>query len=143
GPLIERRIGKAQGREAVFVQLIGDARRFGIEPGRSGDLFKEWRFDQRHARQHRLQPCRVRARPCRWRFDARQHHSASAPEMISISSLVIIAWRVRLYLMVCLRIMSPALRVALSIALMRAPCSEAAFSKSARNTWTEMLRGSS
>jgi hypothetical protein len=24
------------------------------------------------------------------------HHSASAPEMISISSLVIIAWRVRL-----------------------------------------------
>ena len=45
--------------------------------------------------------------------------------------------------MVCLRIISPALRVALSIALMRAPCSEAAFSRSARNTCTAMLRGSS
>jgi hypothetical protein len=60
------------------------------------------------------------------------HHSASAPEMISISSLVIIAWRVRFIASVCLRIISPALRVALSIALMRAPCSDAAFSRSAR-----------
>jgi len=48
-------------------------------------------------------------------------YSASAPEMISISSLVIIAWRVRLYLSVCLRIISPALRVALSIADICAP----------------------
>ena len=46
---------------------------------------------------------------------------ASAPEMISISSLVICAWRVRLYLSVCRRIMSPALRVALSIADICAP----------------------
>ena len=42
---------------------------------------------------------------------------------------------------VCLRIISPALRVALSIADMRAPCSDAAFSSSARNTCTAMLRG--
>src|SRR5262249_15890137 len=69
-------------------------------------------------------------------------YSASAPEMISISSLVIIAWRVRLYMSVCLRIISPALRVALSIALMRAPCSDAAFSNNARNTCTDRLRGS-
>ncbi len=48
-------------------------------------------------------------------------HSASAPEMISISSLVIIAWRERLYVSVCRRIMSPALRVALSIADICAP----------------------
>ncbi len=44
------------------------------------------------------------------------HQSASAPEMISISSLVICAWRVRLYWMVRSLIMSPALRVALSMA---------------------------
>ncbi len=50
-----------------------------------------------------------------------RNHSASAPEMISISSLVICAWRVRLYLSVCRRIMSPALRVALSIADICAP----------------------
>ena len=42
--------------------------------------------------------------------------SASAPEMISISSLVMLAWRWRLYRIVSLLIMSPALRVALSIA---------------------------
>ena len=39
--------------------------------------------------------------------------------------------------------MSPALRVALSIAVMRLPCSDAAFSWKARNSWTAMLRGSS
>jgi hypothetical protein len=37
--------------------------------------------------------------------------------MISISSLVICAWRVRLYWMLRARIMSPALRVALSMAV--------------------------
>ncbi len=45
-----------------------------------------------------------------------EHQRASAPEMISISSLVIWAWRVRLYWIVRLLIMSPALRVALSMA---------------------------
>src|SRR5262249_7038624 len=49
------------------------------------------------------------------------NHSASAPDMISINSLVIIAWRVRLYNRVCRRIMSPALRVALSMADICAP----------------------
>ena len=39
--------------------------------------------------------------------------------------------------------MSPALRVALSIAVMRLPCSDAAFSSSARKIWTATLRGSS
>src|SRR6478672_8237043 len=37
--------------------------------------------------------------------------------------------------------MSPALRVALSMALMRAPCSEAAFSRRPRYTWVARLRG--
>ena len=60
------------------------------------------------------------------------HYKASAPEMISINSLVICAWRWRLYLIDSLLIMSPALRVALSMALIRAPCSEAAFSRSPR-----------
>src|SRR3546814_17788372 len=38
--------------------------------------------------------------------------------------------------------MSPALRVALSIAVMRLPCSDAAFSRSPRKTCTATLRGS-
>jgi hypothetical protein len=42
-----------------------------------------------------------------------------------------------------LPIISPAFRVALSIAVMRAACSPAALSSNARNTWTERLRGSS
>src|SRR3546814_1249488 len=56
---------------------------------------------------------------------------ASLAEIISIRSPVIAAWRVRLYTSVRRLIMSPALRVALSIAVMRAPCSLAAFSSSA------------
>ena len=39
--------------------------------------------------------------------------------------------------------MSPALRVALSIAVIRAPCSLAEDSSSALKIWVEMLRGSS
>ena len=38
--------------------------------------------------------------------------------------------------------MSPALRVALSIAVIRLPCSDAAFSSIARKIWTATLRGS-
>lgn len=60
--------------------------------------------------------------------------SASAPAMISMSSVVIAAWRLRLYWMVSLLISSPALRVALSIAVIEAPCSEASRSKSAPNS---------
>ena len=41
--------------------------------------------------------------------------------MISMSSVVIAAWRLRLYWMVSLLISSPALRVALSIAVIEAP----------------------
>ncbi len=48
-------------------------------------------------------------------------YSASAPEMISTSSVVIAAWRWRLYLIDNLLIMSPALRVALSIAVIWTP----------------------
>src|SRR5206468_11567298 len=69
-------------------------------------------------------------------------HSASAPEMISTSSVVIAAWRCRLYWIDRRLIMSPALRVALSMAVMRLPCSDAAFSSIARKIWTAMLRGS-
>src|SRR3546814_461739 len=58
-------------------------------------------------------------------------YSASAPAIISISSVVIAAWRLRLYWMVSLLISSPALRVALSMAVIDAPCSEAEFSSSA------------
>src|ERR1700753_591483 len=61
--------------------------------------------------------------------------------MISTSSVVIAAWRVRLYSMVSRLIMSPALRVALSIAVMRETCSDAAFSSIARNSWIATLRG--
>src|SRR4029453_11575523 len=57
---------------------------------------------------------------------------ASAPPMISSSSLVIAAWRARLYWRVSRPIISPALRVALSIALMRAPSSDAVDSSTAR-----------
>src|SRR5690606_36233761 len=57
-------------------------------------------------------------------------YSASAPAMISMSSVVIAAWRLRLYWMVSLLISSPALRVALSIAVIDAPCSDAWFSRS-------------
>src|SRR5438552_2238819 len=69
------------------------------------------------------------------------HQSASAPEMISISSLVIIACRVRLYCSVRLSITSPALRVAESIAAILAPNSPATFSSSARKICTFTLRG--
>ena len=69
------------------------------------------------------------------------NHSASAPEMISISSLVIMAWRVRLYCSVSLSITSPALRVAESMALILAPISPATFSSSARKICTLTLRG--
>ena len=44
--------------------------------------------------------------------------------------------------MVSLLIMSPALRVALSIAVIFEPCSDAAFSRLARSNWTATLRGS-
>lgn len=50
---------------------------------------------------------------------------ASAPPMISISSVVIAAWRARLYCKVRAEIMSLAFLVAESIAVIRAPSSEA------------------
>ena len=67
---------------------------------------------------------------------------ASAPEMISMSSLVIEAWRERFICRVSFLIMSPALRVALSIAVICEPKKLAAFSSSARKIWTVRLRGS-
>ena len=56
---------------------------------------------------------------------------ASAPPTISISSVVIVAWRARFISSVSRSIMSAALLVALSIAVMRAPCSLASASSSA------------
>jgi NAD(P)-dependent dehydrogenase (short-subunit alcohol dehydrogenase family) len=65
--------------------------------------------------------------------DARtQSLSASAPPMISISSVVIAAWRARLYLSDSLAIMSFALRVAESIAVICAPKKPACVSSRAR-----------
>jgi hypothetical protein len=57
---------------------------------------------------------------------------ASAPPMISISSVVIAAWRARLKTSVRRSIISAALPDAASIAVMRAPCSDAIDSSSAR-----------
>jgi len=62
-------------------------------------------------------------------------YSASAPAIISMSSVVIAAWRLRLYWMVSFWISSPALRVALSIAVIDAPCSLAEFSSKAPKIW--------
>jgi len=55
-------------------------------------------------------------------------YTDSAPATISVSSVVITAWRCRLYLIVSLLIMSVALLVAESIAVMREACSLVMFS---------------
>lgn len=60
------------------------------------------------------------------------HHNAAAPETISMISRVIAAWRTRFMFSVSEDIRSPALFVAASMAVMRAPCSEAIDSSSAR-----------
>ena len=67
--------------------------------------------------------------------------SASAPEMISISSLVICAWRraVVVERQPVDHVAGVARRVVHRVIL--APCSDAAFSRSARKIWTETLRG--
>jgi hypothetical protein len=54
-----------------------------------------------------------------------QSFNASAPPMISMSSVVIAAWRARLYCKVSLLIISEAFLVAESMAVMRAPSSDA------------------
>ena len=58
--------------------------------------------------------------------------SASAPPTTSRISCVISAWRARFMLSVSVSISSPAFFEALRIAVMRAPCSEAVDSSSAR-----------
>ena len=58
--------------------------------------------------------------------------SASAPPTISINSLVMAAWRARFISSVSRSIMSRALLVALSIAVIRAPCSLAIDSRKLR-----------
>ena len=63
-------------------------------------------------------------------------YRASAPAMISMSSLVMVSCRARLYLSVSFLIISPALEVALSIAVIRAPNSDASDSSSARKICT-------
>src|SRR5262249_24541885 len=66
---------------------------------------------------------------------------ASAPPMISISSLVMAAWRARLYVRVSLSIASLAFLVAESMAVMRAPNSEAIDSSKARKIETSTYIG--
>lgn len=58
----------------------------------------------------------------------RAYSKAEAPEIISISSRVMTACRVRLNVSVSLSIISPAFLLALSMALMRDDCSEQALS---------------
>src|SRR5688572_30627345 len=67
----------------------------------------------------------------------------SAPDTISISSFVMTAWRVRLYVSDRLAIMSEALLVAFSMALMRAPCSLATLSSRERYSLMETAWGTS
>ena len=69
-------------------------------------------------------------RPSLRTFAARQ--SAAAPETISMISRVMLAWRMRFMLSVSVWISSPAFFEAESIAVMRAPCSDATDSRSAR-----------
>src|SRR5262249_33521083 len=67
---------------------------------------------------------------------------ASAPPMMSSGSLVIFSWRALLYWIVRTLMMSLAFFVAASMAVMRAPCSLAADSISARQTCMRTWRGS-
>ena len=60
------------------------------------------------------------------------YSAAAAPLTTSMISLVMLAWRTRFMYSVSLSIMSPALEVAASMAVMRAACSAAADSSSAR-----------
>src|SRR5262249_40813103 len=79
----------------------------------------------------RRTPCRV------------EYQRASAPLTISTSSLVIAACLARLYWSVSELISSSVLRVAASIAAMRAACSPDWFSSSARKTSTSTALGTS
>src|SRR5690606_12572072 len=72
-----------------------------------------------------------------------RHFSASAPETISINSLVMYAWRARLYCSVYLAMSSPEFLVAFSMATIRAACSEATDSSRARQTCISRCRGKS
>ena len=76
----------------------------------------------------------LRDLPCSWcvLWSFAYPLRASAPPTISISSLVIAAWRARLYCERQLTIISLAFLVAFSIAVMRAPNSEAIDSSRAR-----------
>ncbi len=115
-----RRVGpKIQARQPGLRQLAGEGagRRIGVGPVQGGVQLRS--LD--------VGPFRPGARPRPPAPGGRQGRRrgagqgvgqiASAPEMISISSLVIWAWRERLYCRLSAAIMSPALRVALSMAL--------------------------
>ena len=68
-------------------------------------------------------------------------HCAAAPLTISIISFVIFAWRARFIISVSESIISLALLVAASMAVMRAACSAATDSSSARKIWMPMYFG--
>src|SRR5437588_7583039 len=68
---------------------------------------------------------------------------AAAPLTISMISFVIFAWRARFMIRVNESIMSVALLVAESIAVIRAACSAATDSNSARKIWMLTYFGSS
>src|SRR4029453_5732316 len=69
------------------------------------------------------------------------HSRAAAPPMISVSSVVICDWGLRLYVRPSALIMSFALSVADFIAVMRATCSETAASRNAWKRRTRTARG--
>src|SRR5882672_9784025 len=69
-------------------------------------------------------------------------YRAEAPETISMISLVMAAWRMRFMFRVSEEIKSPAFFEAASIAVIRAPCSEATDSSRARKICVSTKRGS-
>src|SRR5438876_11414334 len=74
-------------------------------------------------------------------FDQFLNYSAAAPETISMISRVMAACRTRFIFKVNEEIRSPAFLEAASIAVMRAPCSEAIDSSKARKICVSTKRG--
>ena len=74
-------------------------------------------------------------------LSAMRLYCAAAPLTISIISFVILAWRARFMMSVRDSIMSLALLVAASIAVIRAACSAATDSISARKIWVPIYFG--
>src|SRR6266478_5694252 len=133
--------------DGQVVRLVGDA---GVRERLGGEDLRQRagrKFHVHHRPDHLRDLAHFRRfvnRYSHWDLFAltqRGHFSASAPETISISSLVIDAWRARLYWSESRPIISLALLVAESIAVIRAPCSDASDSSSARQICIASCRG--